>query len=153
MSQPYQPFDSGYVVCPASGCWIWNKCIGDRGYGRLMYRGKQTTAHRLSWVLNVGPIPADLLVCHHCDNPPCVNPAHLFLGTALDNARDMVSKGRQGRMFGSSNPHSKLTESDVSRIRASAETQTVTASRFGIARCTVSQIKSGYRWPLEVTQK
>jgi hypothetical protein len=76
-------------------CWIWT---GPRyrsgGYGRLLLRGKQARAHRVVWELLHGPIPDGLWVLHHCDNPPCVRPDHLYLGTSEDNVRDMVERVR-----------------------------------------------------------
>ena len=75
-------------------CWLWTAHTADFGYGRMHIVGGPARTHRISWELHNGPIPAGMLVLHHCDNPPCVNPAHLFLGTAGDNMRDMVAKGR-----------------------------------------------------------
>ena len=74
------------------GCWLWVGRRDSYGYGKL--GKKQTASHRLSWTIHFGPIPSGLCVLHRCDNPPCVNPAHLFLGTQLDNIRDMNAKGR-----------------------------------------------------------
>lgn len=78
------------------GCWTWTaSTIG--GYGRLKVSGRQERAHRVSWVLANGPIPSDLLVLHRCDVRTCVRPDHLWLGTAQDNVRDMIAKGRNAR--------------------------------------------------------
>ena len=75
-------------------CWLWLGNKYTNGYGRLCVGGIERSVHRLSWEFANGPIPADLFVCHHCDVPACVRPDHLFLGTARDNAIDMVAKGR-----------------------------------------------------------
>lgn len=81
------------------GCWLWNGQIGKRGYGMIgvpkRYGPRIQYAHRVSWRLHRGEIPDGLSVLHRCDNPKCVNPDHLFLGTAGDNIRDCVAKGRQ----------------------------------------------------------
>jgi hypothetical protein len=79
------------------GCWEWKGQIGHGGYGRLFAGGRSREskpAHRVSWELHYGPIPPDLFVCHHCDNPKCVRPSHLFIGTAADNVHDSMAKGR-----------------------------------------------------------
>jgi hypothetical protein len=78
---------------PLGGCWEWRGCLSS-GYGMASYRGKKMMAHRAAWVMTFGEIPVGYLVCHKCDNHPCVRPDHLFLGTPRDNMIDMYSKGR-----------------------------------------------------------
>lgn len=79
-------------------CWPWRGRVNPDGYGLFDLGKTATTAHRVAWELSNGePIPKDLLGCHTCDNPPCVNPAHLFIGTIADNNRDRTTKGRDGR--------------------------------------------------------
>lgn len=75
-------------------CWLWEGCTNKAGYGVLNVHTKQTMAHRFSWSIINGFIPKGMFVCHHCDNPPCVRPDHLFLGTQDDNIHDMIAKGR-----------------------------------------------------------
>jgi hypothetical protein len=80
----------------AEDCWPWARGCDSRGYGTFWFQGKQHGAHRMAFAFTHGPIPRGIWVLHHCDNPPCCNPAHLFLGVAADNTADMWEKGRQG---------------------------------------------------------
>jgi len=114
-------------------------------FGHGYFEGKLT--HRLVWEWTNGPVPADMCVCHRCDNPPCVNPEHLFLGTKKANAEDMVSKGRSPR--GEARPNAKLTGDNVHFIRglkAAGHTATDVAWLFGVSRRLISGIWSGVRW-------
>lgn len=113
-------FARSYRVDPGTGCWAWLLHISRDGYGRFRLGARaDRRAHRVSYELHRGPV-GDALVCHHCDNPACVNPAHLFLGTPLDNMLDKVAKGRAASPAGEANPHSKLTAGQVLEIRARA---------------------------------
>lgn len=75
-------------------CWVWTGAVGDHGYGRITEKGKRYRAHRMAWLINCGEIPEGLSVLHKCDNPSCVNPDHLFLGTQKVNIADGIQKGR-----------------------------------------------------------
>ena len=135
------------------GCWEWRGTRRRDGYGQLMVNGKLIRAHRLAYELSVGPIPPGLSVCHRCDNPPCVRPDHLWLGSRAENLADMTAKGRRRHFMGrpqagSLNHNAKLTEDDirVMRLMASQYTQRAIAERFGIGRANVSLIIRGKTW-------
>lgn len=102
-------------------CWEWSAHRGSntpgRNYGKFGVDGQNCFAHRVAWVLTHGPIPEGMDVLHACDNPPCVNPAHLYLGTHSDNMRDRSARGRMPSMSGSRHPEAILTEDDVLKIR------------------------------------
>jgi len=97
MEKLMERFEDKYIPEPMSGCWIWTARVSPAGYGQASYKRKSTFAHRLAWTLFRGPIPEGLCVLHKCDNPPCVNPEHLFIGTQIENIRDCVAKGRINR--------------------------------------------------------
>lgn len=129
-------------------CWPWTACTTRRGYGRYSYKEKMLSSHRVSYELTYGSIPDGLCVCHRCDNPSCVNPSHLFLGTHTDNMRDKIKKGRSKSVApkGEKNGQAKLTESQVLTIRTDTRTQRVIAKDFGICQSSVMYIKSGLGW-------
>lgn len=131
-----------------SGCIEWVAGKNDKGYGVAHSRGKQFYAHRLTYELAFGPIPAGLFVCHQCDNPACVRPAHLFLGTQRDNIRDASRKGRMAS--GEANRHAKLTEEDVCEMRArfaSGETTIAKlAAEYGIGPSGIGRAVRGRTW-------
>jgi hypothetical protein len=124
------------------GCWLW---VGDKHksstltYGRFRYgdRKRNVRAHRLMWELVNGPIPEGMFVLHHCDNPLCVKPGHLYLGTASDNSVDMRTRGRAG---GALLPHGKLREEDVAEIREIWEDRVI----YGGKHPTMKQIGAAY---------
>ncbi len=152
--------------CGAGGCWLWTAAHDHDGYGWFTPRHgeRMQLAHRFAYKLRHGSIPRGLFVCHHCDTPGCVNPDHLFLGTAKDNSRDMCSKQRQanGDKHGARlHPESvlrgeknrgggKLTAEQVKSIRnsyAAKEARQVTlAGRYGVTQCMISAIVRGAAW-------
>ena len=140
----------------AGGCLEWTASRDLHGYGRCAV-GQQrvTAAHRVSWRIHFGDIPSDLRVLHRCDNPPCVNPEHLFLGTLVDNARDAAAKGRLSsqqhpeRYQGEKNGQAKLTGSAVREIKqrlANGEGPKSIAGVYGVDDATIAHIKAGRHW-------
>jgi len=134
-------------------CWLWKGSVRWNGYGKMKVGDRTPYAHRISWKIHNGPIPAGMCALHRCDTPACVNPAHLFLGTHADNARDMRGKGRDSR--GSRHPNAKLKEADILEIRAQyADGRSRVAGikggelakRFGVNPVTISEIVNGKRW-------
>lgn len=128
-------------------CWVWQGSRGTKGYGETSFAGKRMSAHRLSWMIHHGPIADGLYVLHKCDNRPCANPEHLFLGTAKDNAADAMKKGRF--ILGTRQHASKLTAEKVREIRERrkrGETAGSLGREFSVTTVTISQICLRKRW-------
>ena len=134
-------------------CWLWTGAPDKNGYGRLWVSQGQAgnitfRAHRYSFEIHNGGATGNLFVCHTCDTPSCVNPAHLFLGTPQDNMTDKTKKGRGGDLKGSNNGAAKLDNDKVRAIRAMRGTGTLKeiGARFGVDGSTVGYILRGERW-------
>lgn len=140
----------------ADECWPWTGAHLPHGYGllRAPHARRNLHAHRVAWVLKHGrEVPAGLCVLHRCDNPPCCNPAHLFLGTQVDNIRDRVAKGRSYRGLGEQNGSAKLTEADVREIRArygyygkAGQSQPALAIKYGVRQSAISAVIRRKTW-------
>jgi hypothetical protein len=138
-----------------NGCWLWTAAVyGKLSYGLFTFEGRSQPAHRVAWKLFIGPIPDGLKVCHNCpggDNPACVNPAHMFLGTQKDNIQDAVKKGRwnSNPRIGEAHHNHKLTEQDIPVIRE-LNMQGVSKSelgrRYGVSSNTIGSICRRKMW-------
>ncbi len=146
-------------VHKTDSCWEWTAAQGRRGYG-VCRIGRERRAHRASYIMQNGPIPGGLWVLHRCDNPPCVRPDHLFLGTAKDNSQDMSRKGRSAfngdrnpkhthPAIGMAHPQSKLTNDKVIEIRranSAGTPQNTLAARFNVSTGLINAIIKGRAW-------
>lgn len=170
-------FWSKTIPEPNSGCWLWTAHCNAKGYGVLRVRDRTWLAHRFAMTLSLGiSIPYGQCVLHRCDNPPCCNPGHLFLGTNQDNVHDRESKGRGRPLRGENHPsrtkpwtrprgdnhysrtspeylargekngRARLTEQTVAEIRASCGSLREIASRFAISKTQAWEIRSGKAW-------
>jgi hypothetical protein len=139
-------------VKKTDGCWIWAAAIDRDGYGRFsatIHGERFTKAHRYSWALANGrAIPKEMHVCHSCDNPRCVNPAHLWLGTNEDNMKDKISKGRHvvNHVRGETHVDAKITEDQARAILADPRPHSEIAADYGLKPSTISSIKTRRSW-------
>lgn len=131
------------TVAPA-GCALWQGPTSGKGYGHTHFAGRPAWAHRVAYRLSAGFLPSRLHVCHRCDIKLCVNPAHLFLGTAADNNRDMLAKGRTAK--GEKSGQAKLTARQVLSIRADRRLGVDIAATYGVSKALVSMIKKRRVW-------
>lgn len=126
-------------------CWEWQAGKFSQGYGATHISRKVVYAHRVSYEIHNGPIPDGLFVCHSCDNPACVNPAHLWLGTQAENMHDCQAKGRSARKAARRNV--PLTDAEVQAIRErSGERGSALAKEFGVSPSLISRIIHRTRW-------
>lgn len=134
---------------PIAGCWNWPGKLYSNGYGRFRVIGKELLAHRISFEVHTGVTPtSNQVVCHKCDNPRCINPDHLFIGTHRDNALDMISKGRGNPATGFRNHRCKLSDDDVSKIRqsvAAGVSRKNLASTYGVSVVQITRVFLGSR--------
>ena len=145
-----QEFRFWRKVDKSKACWNWTGAL-TKGYGYLSKDSKKYYAHRYSWIIHNGLIPENLCVLHKCDNPLCVNPDHLFLGTTLDNVKDKIAKGRNrwGSCFGEKNGFSKLNNEKVLAIkqhRSEGKSLCKIAEIIGVSKSTVGNVLTGKNW-------
>lgn len=142
-------------VDKSSECWNWTGGTFGGRYGQFRVGARKVKAHRFAWVIAGNDIPLGMILCHRCDNPRCVRPDHLFLGTHADNAQDRDTKGRNARnnaprLPGELNPAARLSRMQALTIRSrvsQGERRKVLASEFGVSVSTVNAIAQGRIWP------
>jgi len=130
-------------------CWEWPGSRLKTGYGHCGRKHGTKMATRIVWIERNGPIPAGMVVCHRCDNPPCVRPSHLFLGAQLDNVHDMIRKGRQAQIWGDDHAGIKLSDDDVAEMRRLRAAEGLLyreiAERFGVSLRYAQDVVRGSR--------
>ncbi len=167
MGRPATPLSIRFwaKVDKTSECWLWTAGVDKDGYGRIWVNAERRAVHAniIAWELTNGPVPDGLCVCHRCDNPRCVKPTHLFLGTIADNTEDARIKGRlatsdrngmrvhpESTLRGEANPNSKLRTCDVKEIFRLYNTgkvrQVDLAKQFGVTQTAISGILLGRGW-------
>jgi len=145
-----EKFLSGFTVGNDKDCWEWQAGCYKDGYGGINIKGQKkrtVKAHRYSYEYFIGPIPQGMCVMHKCDNPKCINPSHLSVGTHLQNMRDRDSKRRSP--FGENHPNAKLTEAKVLEIKSllnDGESLMSVSLKYGVHKSHIYSIKSGLRW-------
>ena len=145
------------LASPGDGCWVWTAAHDAKGYGVMRFNNprRMIGAHRVGWIVQVGPVSDGLLVLHRCDNPPCVRADHLYLGTKKDNARDASERGqlkgrRHARQDGAFNNQAKLTPEVVASIRwdwlSGDYTATQLGQKYGVSRNAAWMAGTGRSW-------
>jgi hypothetical protein len=149
---PRERFDSSYIPEPNSGCWLWfGTQRSYKGYGAITINSIAVSAHRFSWELHRSKIPEGLYVCHRCDNPYCVNPDHLFIGTPKQNTQDMIRKNRRSkssypRAYGERSGGSKLKTHEVLKILADNRDAREIAKDYSVTYENIMAIKTRKTW-------
>lgn len=154
MQNRYEPPEIRFwmrVKSSRDGCWIWTGAKERDGYGKMKADGREVTLHRFSWRIHFGEITPGMFVCHRCDNPACVRPNHLFLGTAAENNADRHKKGRSrfGNCSGEKNGRSVLTDSivrEIRRLAAAGIRQNDIAERFSISPPQIHYVVNRKTW-------
>lgn len=142
-----QKLFSKILVDHVTGCWNFNGVITSDGYGQLWHEGRARRAHRAVYEHYFGAIEEGGLACHKCDNRRCVNPHHIYIGTAADNNRDVRERGQPGKAKrGVEHHNAKLCPDDVLKIRGGGQPQRQLAREFGVSQTTVSEIQRGLIW-------
>lgn len=149
VGRPTKPIKERFLskIEKTKSCWNWIGSIDKYGYGYIKLKtGKHRKAHRLSYEIFIGKIPENLFVCHTCDNPKCVNPKHLFVGSARDNMKDAINKKRA--LIGEKNPRAKLTTEQVKeiRFRSKSEKTIELAREFNVSTGAIQDIKHNRNW-------
>lgn len=134
------------IVKAENGCWIWTAAKNPAGYGVMVYKKNLRLATRISWMEHVGEIPEGMNVCHRCDDPACINPEHLFLGTQRENMHDMIGKGRQYHPSGEDTHNCRLSWDKVRHIRSSGLPGTELARLYGVKKNTIYSVLKNRTW-------
>lgn len=138
-------FHTLYDIDPNTDCWNWRLVKHNFGHGIWRWKGRYTFAHRVSAELYIRPINPGEIVCHHCDNPACVNPKHLFIGTQADNNADRSRKGRSCK--GTDSHFNKLSEDDVRAIRADTTSSHAALGRqYNVTYHSIRKIRNRENW-------
>ncbi len=150
LREPLSPWFWNQLKHEPSGCWEWTRCRTKLGYGKVLAYGKVMLAHRVAYALHCGEMTKDC-VLHRCDNPPCCNPDHLFIGTRLENNRDAAQKGRHvsPSFHGEQHPAAKLTNKDIPVIRsryASGDSYRKIAIDYGVSTGAIGWIIRRQTW-------